>query len=50
MKFVKRYSVIGNDQTFKQYTKNHAYDTMKFTEKEKQEVTEILTVSLKDLE
>ena len=29
---MKRYSVIGNDQTFKQYTKNHAYDTIKFPE------------------
>ena len=36
--------------TFKQYTKNHAYEAMKFTEKEKTETENILSVSLKDLE
>ena len=33
LRHVKRYSVIGNDQTFKQYTKNHAYENMNFAEK-----------------
>ena len=48
---MKRYSVLGNDQTFKQYTKNHAYDTIKFEEKDKKkEQKDVLTVVLKDLE
>ena len=33
LKLMKRYSVIGNDQTFKQYTKNHDYENMNFAEK-----------------
>lgn len=27
---VRRYSVIGNDPSFKQYTKNHDYDTTQY--------------------
>lgn len=27
---MRRYSVIGNDPAFKQYTKNHDYDTLKY--------------------
>ena len=27
---LKRYSVIGNDPSFKQYTKNHDYDAIKY--------------------
>ena len=27
----RRYSIIGNDPSFKQYTKNHDYDNMKYT-------------------
>ena len=26
----RRYSVIGNDPSFKQYTKNHDYNTLKY--------------------
>ena len=50
LKHIKRYSVIGNDQTFKQYTKNHAYENMNFAEKIPEKQQDILTVSLKDLE
>ena len=50
---LKRYSVIGNDPSFKQYTKNHDYDAIKYQSsqrKEKGQVEEnILTVTLKDL-
>ena len=28
----RRYSIIGNDPTFKQYTKNHDYDVIKYSE------------------
>lgn len=27
---MRRYSVIGNDPSFKQYTKNHDYNTIKY--------------------
>ena len=27
---LRRYSVIGNDPSFKQYTKNHDYDELKY--------------------
>lgn len=29
-KRLRRYSVIGNDPSFKQYTKNHDYDELKY--------------------
>ena len=29
---IKRYSVIGNDPSFKQYTKNHDYATIKYSQ------------------
>ena len=31
----RRYSIIGNDPTFKQYTKNHDYDVIKYSEQRK---------------
>ena len=50
---LRRYSVIGNDPSFKQYTKNHDYDTTHYEEKKKQQKTtqaeNVLSVSLKDL-
>ena len=27
---MRRYSVIGNDPSFKQYTKNHDYNALKY--------------------
>ena len=47
---IKRYSVIGNDPSFKSYTKNHAfYDVPLVTEPENVKQS-VLEVSLKDLE
>ena len=48
----RRYSVIGNDPSFKQYTKNHDYDELKYQHQKKEtKVIEenILSVTLKDL-
>ena len=50
-KRLRRYSVIGNDPSFKQYTKNHDYDAIRYAEqrKEKSRLEEnILTVTLKE--
>lgn len=50
---IRRYSVIGNDPSFKQYTKNHDYDTTQYQEQRKKESESlnqsVLSVSLKDL-
>ena len=49
---IRRYSVIGNDPSFKQYTKNHDYDVLKYQQHRKEEKVleqNILSVSLKDL-
>lgn len=49
---VRRYSVIGNDHAFKQYTKNHDYNTIKYqsTKAKGDDLDEsILEVCLKDL-
>ncbi len=49
---MRRYSVIGNDHSFKQYTKNHDYNTIKYqeTRKEGEDLDEsVLEVCLKDL-
>lgn len=32
----RRYSIIGNDPSFKQYTKNHDYDAIKYSEQRKE--------------
>ena len=32
---MRRYSVIGNDPSFKQYTKNHDYDGIKYSAQRK---------------
>ena len=50
MDMIKRYSVLNNDPSFKQYTKNHAfYDLQPVQEIEKVKQS-VLYVNLKDLE
>ena len=36
---MRRYSVIGNDPAFQQYTKNHDYDSIKFTDQSRGKVS-----------
>lgn len=45
---IKRYSVVGNDPSFKSYTKNNAFYDEQKQEEEKQQT--VLEVSLKDVE
>ena len=52
---LRRYSVIGNNPAFKQYTKNHDYNSIRYQQQRKErevmdEDESILTVSLKDLD
>ena len=45
--------MIGNDQTFKSYTKNHQYESVKYIESRKKQIQleqSVLSVHLKDLE
>jgi len=47
---IKRYSVVGNDPSFKQYTKDHEFYDVDNKKVEKENlVTNVLSVSLKDL-
>ena len=52
---MRRYSVIGNDPSFKQYTKNHDYNTIKYQQQRRDSRASaaleqsVLSVSLKDL-
>ena len=53
---LRRYSVIGNNPSFKQYTKNHDYNSIRYQQQRKEQRVDleedgsVLTVSLKDLE
>ena len=47
---IKRYSVVGNDPSFKSYTKNHAFYDLQPAQGPETVKQSVLTVSLKDLE
>ena len=47
---IKRYSVVGNDPSFKQYTKDHEFYNVDPKKSEKDKTAKnVLSVSLKDL-
>lgn len=47
---IKRYSVIGNDSSFKQYTKNHAYYDVQPVQEPSNTRQSVLSVSIKEVE